>query len=183
MAVFDTIAALLAAFVIIPAMATTGEQLSAGGPGLMFIFLVNVFNGMPGGRLVGIVFFICVVFAGVSSIINLYEAPVAFLQEKLHMKRVPAVGIIHAIGVVVAIAIQAITSQWMDAVSIYICPFGALLAGVMFFWVLKKETALDAVNQGNRKAVGGWFYPVGRYLYCPLCLVALIAGAILGGIG
>ena len=79
-AVFDTIAALLAAFVIIPAMATTGEQLSAGGPGLMFIFLVNVFNGMPGGRLVGIVFFICVVFAGVSSIINLYEAPVAFLQ-------------------------------------------------------------------------------------------------------
>ena len=182
-AVFDTIAAILAAFVIIPAMATTGEQLSAGGPGLMFIFLVNVFNGMPGGRLVGIVFFICVVFAGVSSIINLYEAPVAFLQEKLHMKRVPAVGVIHAAGVVVAIAIQAITSQWMDAVSIYICPFGALLAGVMFFWVLKKETALDAVNLGNRKAVGGWFYPVGRYLYCPLCLVALIAGAILGGIG
>ena len=182
-AVFDTIAALLAAFVIIPAMATTGEQLSAGGPGLMFIFLVNVFNGMPGGRLVGIVFFLCVVFAGVSSIINLYEAPVAFLQEKFRMKRVSAVGIIHAVGVVVATLIQAITSQWMDAVSIYICPFGALLAGVMFFWVLKKETVLDAVSLGNHKAVGGWFYPVGRYLYCPLCLVALIAGAILGGIG
>ena len=81
-AIFDTLAALLAAFVIIPAMATGGAQLDTGGPGLMFIFLVNVINGMAGGRIVGIVFFVCVCFAGISSIINLYEAPVAFLQEK-----------------------------------------------------------------------------------------------------
>jgi NSS family neurotransmitter:Na+ symporter len=53
----------------------------------------------------------------------------------------------------------------------------------MFFWVLKKETALDAVNQGSDKKVGGWFHLLGKWVYCPLCLVALIAGAILGGIG
>lgn len=56
----------------------------------MFIYLVNVMNGMAGGRIVGVVFFICVTFAGVSSIINLYEAPVAFLQEQFGMKRLPA---------------------------------------------------------------------------------------------
>ena len=43
------------------------------------------------------------------------------------------------IGLVVSIAIQPWTSQWMDVVSIYICPLGAALAGVMFFWVLGKE--------------------------------------------
>ena len=83
----------------------------------------------------------------------------------------------------VALFIQPWTSQWMDMVSIYICPFGALLAGVMFFWVIKKDTALDAVNQGSAKKIGGWFYPLGKYVYVPLCLVALIAGAYYGGIG
>ena len=43
-ALFDTIAAMLAALVIIPAMATTGAQLNQGGPGLMFIFLPHFLN-------------------------------------------------------------------------------------------------------------------------------------------
>ena len=182
-ALFDTIAALLAAFVILPSMAAGGVEPSAGGPGLMFVYLVNVFNGMPGGRIVGMVFFICVLFAGVSSIVNLYEAPVAFLQEKLHLKRAPAVATIGVIGFAVSIMIQPWTSQWMDLVSIYICPLGALLAGIMFFWVLRKETVLNAVNEGREKAIGGWFYPLGKYVYCIAALVALIAGAVLGGIG
>ena len=165
------------------AMAAGGVEPSAGGPGLMFVYLVNVFNGMPGGRIVGMVFFICVLFAGVSSIVNLYEAPVAFLQEKLHLKRAPAVATIGVIGFAVSIMIQPWTSQWMDLVSIYICPLGALLAGIMFFWVLRKETVLNAVNEGREKAIGGWFYPLGKYVYCIAALVALIAGAVLGGIG
>ena len=182
-ALFAPLAALLAAFVILPAMAAGGVEPSAGGPGLMFVYLVNVFNGMPGGRIVGMVFFICVLFAGVSSIVNLYEAPVAFLQEKLHLKRAPAVATIGVIGFAVSIMIQPWTSQWMDLVSIYICPLGALLAGIMFFWVLRKETVLNAVNEGREKAIGGWFYPLGKYVYCIAALVALIAGAVLGGIG
>ena len=182
-AFFDTLAALLAAFVIIPAMATGGAQLDAGGPGLMFIYLVNVINGMAGGRIVGIVFFLCVTFAGVSSIINLYEAPVAFLQEKFKLRRIPATAIIHVIGLAVALCIQAIVSQWMDVVSIYICPLGALLAAVMFFWVAGKKTVLESVNLGARKPIGKWFYPLSKYVYCACALLALVAGAIVGGIG
>ena len=68
-------------------------------------------------------------------------------------------------------------------ISIYVCPFGALLAGFMFFWVMKKDTALAAVNQGSNKKIGAWFHPFGKFVYVPLCLVALIAGAVLGGIG
>lgn len=182
-AVFDTLAALVAMMVIIPAMATTGAELSSGGPGLMFVYLVPVMNGMLGGRIVGAFFFIAVLFAGVSSIINLYETPVAFVQEKLKMNRLVATILVHVVGLVVALLIQPWTSQWMDMVSIYICPLGAALAGIMFFWVMKKETALDAVNQGAKKAIGGWFHPFGKWVYVPLCIIALVAGAALGGIG
>ena len=182
-ALFDTLAALLAAFVIIPAMAVGGAELSSGGPGLMFIYLVNIMNNMAGGRIIEVIFYLCVLFAGVSSIINLYEAPVAFLQEKFKANRVTATAIIHIIGCIVAICIQGIVSQWMDVVSIYICPLGALLAAVMFFWVAGKEFAEEAVNMGASKKIGNWFYPAGKYVYCLLALVALIAGALLGGIG
>ena len=176
-AIFDTLAALLAMLVILPAMGVGGMEPSASGPGLMFVYLPNVLNGMVGGRIVGMIFFIAVLFAGVSSIVNLYEAPVAFLQEKLHVKRIPAVVIIGVIGAVVSVIIQPWTSQWMDLVSVYICPLGAVLAGVMFFWVLKKETALAAVNEGGKKPIGAWFYGLGKYGYCFLALVALIGGA------
>ena len=79
----DTIAAILAALVIIPAMATTGAQLDQGGPGLLFIFLPNLIKGMPGGWLIAIIFFVAVLLAGMTSLINLYEAPIAAVQEKL----------------------------------------------------------------------------------------------------
>lgn len=182
-AIFDTIASMLAALVIVPAMAVGGAALDSGGPGLMFIYLVNVFNGMPGGTIVGIIFYVCVLLAGITSLINLYEVPVAAVQEKLGLKRVPAVLTIAIIGCVVALIIQAIVSGWMDAVSIYVCPLGAMLAGIMFFYVLGKDKAEAEVNMGADKPVGPWFIALGKYVYVPLALIALIAGAILGGIG
>ena len=51
-AIFDTMASMLATLVIVPSMAVGGAALDTGGPGLMFIYLVNVFNGMPGGSVV-----------------------------------------------------------------------------------------------------------------------------------
>lgn len=182
-AIFDTMAALLAAFVIIPAMAAGSAELSSGGPGLMFIYLVNVINGMPGGRFVGILFFVCVLFAGLTSLINLYETPVAFLQEKFNLKRLPSTAIALVAGCVIALCIQAIVSGWMDVVSIYICPLGALLAGILFFWIAGKKFVLENVNMGAGRPIGNWFYPLAKYVYCALALIALVAGAILGGIG
>lgn len=182
-AVFDTMAALLACFVIIPAMAVGGATLSEGGPGLMFIYLLNVFNGMPGGMFVGIIFYVCVLFAGVSSLINLYEAPVATLQEKFGIKRIIAVGIIGVIGCSVAIFIQGIVSGWMDAVSIYACPLGAMLAGIMFFWVAGEKYAKNAIKGDTDNKVPNWIVPLGKYMFVPLAFIALVAGAFYGGIG
>lgn len=182
-AVFDTIASMLATLVIVPSMAVGGAALDTAGPGLMFIYLVNVFNGMPGGTVVGIIFYVCVMMAGITSLMNLYEVPVAALQEKLHMKRIPAVLVIAAAGCVVALLIQAIVSGWMDAVSIYVCPLGAMLAGIMFFYVAGKDYAEKAVNEGADKPIGSWFVTLGRFVFVPLAFIALVAGAFFGGIG
>ena len=183
-ALFDTSAALLAMFIVIPAMATTGADLGNGGPGLMFIYLIPVFNNMGGiARIMFIFFYVAVLFAGLSSIINLFETPVAFLQEKLHFNRVTATAVIHIIGVAIALTIQPWTSQWMDMVSIYLCPLGALTAGIMFFWVAGEDFALTAVNKGTNKPIGGWFIPLGRFVLVPAAFIALVAGALLGGIG
>ena len=72
-ALFDTVAAMLAALVIIPAMATAGETLNRSGPGLLFIFLPNLFREMPGGQVIMVVFFVAALFAGMTSLINLYR--------------------------------------------------------------------------------------------------------------
>lgn len=182
-ALFDTIAALLAALVIIPAMATTGAQLNQGGPGLMFIFLPALFKSMPGGYIVAIIFFVAVFMAGLSSLINLYEAPIATIQEKLHLGRKASCAIIAAIALVVSICIQGIVSGWMDILSIYICPLGAGLAGIMFFWVCGKKYVETQVNTGRDKKFTDKFYPICKYIFCPICFLVLILGIVLGGIG
>jgi len=84
---------------------------------------------------------------------------------------------------VVALLIQAVVSPWMDVVSTYGCPLGALMAGVMFFWGFGKDYALKAVNQGAAHAKGSRWFAVGKYVYCGAAVIALVAGAILGGIG
>lgn len=182
-ALFDTIAAMLAALVIIPAMATTGAQLNQGGPGLMFIFLPALFKSMPGGYIVAIIFFVAVFMAGLSSLINLYEAPIATIQEKLHLGRKASCAIIAAIALIVSICIQGIVSGWMDILSIYICPLGAGLAGIMFFWICGKKYVETQVNTGLDKKFTDKFYPICKYIFCPVCFLVLILGIVLGGIG
>ena len=182
-AVFDTLAAVIASLVIIPAMATAGAKLDQGGPGLMFIYLPHLFHGMPGGRIFAIIFFVAVFFAGLSSLINLYETPIATVQEKLHLGRKLSCIIVCGIGLVTALFIQGIVSNWMDIASTYGCPLGAGLMAIMFYYLCDRKYVESEVNKGTKKPVGRWFYPLARYVFTPLCFVVLIVGAVLGGIG
>lgn len=182
-AFFDTIAAMLAALVIIPAMATAGSTLNQGGPMLMFVFLPNLFKSMPGGNIIAVIFFIAVTFAGFTSLINLYESPIATLQERFKLKRLPACVIACGTGLAVSLCIQHIVSDWMDVISIYICPLGAGIAGTMFFWVLGKKVCQKEISKGRKKALPPYIIPLAKYVFCPVCILVLIAGAVLGGIG
>ena len=164
-AFFDTVAAMLAAMVIIPAMATAGAKLNQGGPMLMFVFLPNLFRTMPGGNIIAIVFFVAVTFAGLTSLINLYESPIATLQERFKIKRLPACIIVGALGLGISLLIQHIVSDWMDIISIYICPLGAGLAGIMFFWVLGKKLAESEISKGRLKPLPKYIIPLARYVF------------------
>ena len=182
-ALFDTLAAVLASLVIIPAMATAGQQLSEGGPGLLFIYLPHLFSGMPFGGVVMVVFFVAVLFGGLSSLINLYEAPIATVQELFGLSRAKACMATMAAGLVVSLLIQGIVSTWMDVCSIWLCPVGAALAAIMFTWVLDRGFWEEQMNKGRSKPLAGAFYPLAKYAFVGVTLFVLVAGTILGGIG
>ena len=182
-ALWDTMAALVAAATIIPAMATAGQELTSGGPGLMFIYLPNVFLQMPGGQAVIIIFFIAVAFAGVTSLVNLFETPVEALQNKFGFSRKKAVLSVGVTGGIIAVCIEGIVSGWMDVCSIYLCPLGALLAAIMFFWVCGKDFVRQQIDQGASKKIGSWYSWASKYVFCGLTILVLVMGTLLGGIG
>ena len=183
-AFFDTCAALLAGMVVIPAVFAFQLDV-ASGPPLMFITLPAVFQQMPFGWLFAIIFFIAVLFAAITSLMNLFETPIEALQQQFHLSRGWAVGIIAVISAAVGIFIESgdAVGAWMDAVSIYIIPLGALLAGIMFFWVCPKGYARKQVELGASKPLGKWFEPVTKYVFVGITLIVYVLGIFFGGIG
>ena len=183
-ALFDTLAALVAAFVVVPAVFSFGLDISSGPP-LMFITLPGVFQTMPMGSLFMIIFFVAVVFAAVTSLMNLFEAPTEALEKQLGLPRAASVGIIAVIAVGVGVFLENgdAVSTWMDVVSIYIMPVGALLAGIMFFWVCPKGFAKSQAELGHGKPLGPWFDFMTKYVFIGVTIVVIILGIFYGGIG
>ena len=60
---------------------------------------------------------------------------------------------------------------WMDLVSIYIIPIGATLGAISWFYVMKKDALLAAVNEGSKRKRGEFWYSIVRYVYVPLALI------------
>ena len=183
-AFFDTCAALLAGIVVIPAVFAFGLDV-ASGPPLMFITLPAVFQKMPFGGLFAVIFFVAVLFAAITSLMNLFETPIEALQEQCRLSRKAAVGVIALVSAVIGVFIESGDSvgAWMDVVSIYIIPLGALLAGIMFFWVCPKGYARSQVEMGAKKPLGRWFEPVTKYIFVGITLVVYVLGIFFGGIG
>lgn len=183
-AFFDTCAALLAAIVVIPAVFAFGMDVTSGPP-LMFISLPAVFQQMPVGMVFAVIFFIAVIFAAVTSLLNLFETPVEALQSQLGLSRTASVLIIGAIAATVGIFIESgdAVGVWMDAVSIYVIPLGAVIAAVMYFWVCPAGFARKQVEKGRLKPVGRWFEPMTKYVFVGVTLVVYVLGILYGGIG
>lgn len=182
--IFDAIAAMLAALVIIPSVFAYNLD-PAAGPPLMFITMPEIFKQMPAGRLFASIFFIAVLFAAVTSLVNLFEAPIESLQEKFKFSRIKAVTIVGLIGALVGIFIEDgdILGVWMDVVSIYVIPLGAMLAGIMFYWVCGSKFAREQVQLGRQKELGSWFEPMSKYVFVGLTIIVYILGIFYGGIG
>ncbi len=178
-ALFDTIAALVAALVIIPACFAYGLDVGSG-PSLLFVTLPRILQDIPLGQLFAIILYIAMVFAGVSSLQNMFEAVGESLQHrfpKLSRKLVLAILCVVCLGIGVNMEPIFKWGPWMDIVSIYIIPIGATLGAVSWFWIMRREDLMDEVGHGAKKAPGRVWYNVGRFVYVPcavlLCCIAL----------
>lgn len=183
-AVFDVIAAMLAALVILPAVFAYGLD-PAAGPPLMFITLPEVFKQMPLGGVFAAVFFVAVFFAATTSLMNLMETPIEAIQDRFNLSRFKSVSIIVGLSALVGVFIENgdVVGVWMDVVSIYVIPLGALLAGIVFFWVAGEGFAREAAQMGREKELGAWFEPMTKYVFVGLTIFVYIMGIFYGGIG
>ena len=178
-AVFDTIAALVASLVIIPACFAYGLDVGAG-PALLFVTLPRILQDIPFGQVFAVILYTAMVFAGVSSLQNMFEAVVESLQNripKLRRRMILGVLCVACLGIGLNMEPIAKWGPWMDIVSIYIIPIGATIGAVTWFWVMKKQNLLDEINKGNLRPHGTLWHSAGKWLYVPcaliLCLVAL----------
>ena len=178
-ALFDTVAAMVAALVIIPACFAYGLDIGAG-PALLFVTLPRILQDVPLGRVFAIILYTAMVFAGVSSLQNMFEAVGESLQSRFPtLSRGPVLLLLCVVCLGIGVNMEPIAKwgPWMDIVSIYIIPIGATLGAISWFWVMKKDELMLEINKGGRKPLGTFWYCAGRYLYVPcaiiLCLVAL----------
>lgn len=178
-ALFDTLAALVAALVIIPACFAYHIDVAAG-PGLLFEVLPTILQDIPLGGLFAIILYVAMIFAGVSSLQNMFEAVGESLTHKfprLNRKLVLVIMCVICLGF--GLHMEAIYQwgPWMDFVSIYIIPLGAMIGAFSWFWIMKKDDLLHEINRGGGSHKGAFWYSVGRYVYVPitmiLCIVAL----------
>lgn len=184
-AIFDTVAALLAAFIIIPAAFAFNLD-PAAGPSLLFITMPHIFKAMPFGYLFSIIFFISIVFASISSVINMLEAPVEAMIGQFKATRRRSVFVVATLAFIIGISLDLSMDRFgafADFTTIYLAPLGSLFAAIAFYWVYGIDKARNDINIGCAKPLGSWFNPVGKYLY-PFCVVVvLILGIIYNGIG
>lgn len=168
----DTTAAMISAFVMLPACFAFGFS-PASGPKLIFVVLPQALKEMPLGKLYAIILFLAIVFAGISSIQSMIETiteAIEYKFPKLNRKSILLVliGIIYLVG----IFIEPISKwgPWMDIVTIYILPISGIIGAITWFWVIKKEELLDEVNKSNKDKYGNLWYYTGKYIFVPLAI-------------
>jgi len=179
-AIFDTIAALVAALVVIPACAAYG--LPMGGPDMLFVAMPSIMKGMGVfGQILAIFLYVAMIFAGISSLQNMFEAVSESLLTRFpKLKRWLVLTVLGLVCFGIGVNMEAISSwgPWMDMVSIYIIPIGATIGAATWFYVMKKDDFMAQINLGAKKPFGNGWYFAGRYVYvlCALilCLIALL---------
>jgi len=87
--ILDTAIALLAGLAIFPIVFANGLDLDSG-PGLIFVTLPLAFGNMTGGTILGLIFFLLLTFAAITSAISLLEPVVEFMEERTPLSRVAA---------------------------------------------------------------------------------------------
>ena len=183
-AFFDTCAAMVSALAVMPAVFAFGIE-PHSGPSLLFITLPGVFAEMPMGQLFAVVFFISVLFAGITSLMNMFEAVCESWQTRFGISRKAAVLLCGAITLAVGLFMENgdVMGKWMDFISIIVTPFGALLGAIAVYYVLGFGEIKSELELGRKNPLPKWFGPLAKYVYVPVTIVVFVLGIVYGGIG
>ncbi|GGL24906.1 sodium-dependent transporter [Halarchaeum grantii] len=148
--VLNTIVALLAGFAVFPILAaTSGVGDASGGAGTAFIALAGAFGQLPAGQIIGLVFFVVLLFAALSSSISLLEAPTSYVVDSQGMeRRTVAIGI-GAVAFVLGIApAYGYVGLFNDLVFNVLLPVAVLFIALFVGWVANRE-AVDELGRGS----------------------------------
>ncbi|RUO79352.1 sodium-dependent transporter [Pseudidiomarina taiwanensis] len=165
----DTLVSLLAGFAIFPIVFGSGLEAGAG-PGLIFKTLPVAFSQMPGGLLLGSLFFIMLVLAAFTSAVAMIESAVAFVEERFNLGRwaatISAAAVLWLLGQVTIYSFAGASwtqidwtilgrqlSSWFDVIDYLtgtiLLPIGGLILAVFAGWVMRKPFSADEIRTEN----------------------------------
>ncbi len=200
----DTLVAVLAGFIVVPAVfATIGEGEVGKGGGFAFVSLAGVFQQMPGGRFFGVLFYLLLLFAALTSSISLIESVVAFLTERFKLPRKGATIVLCIVLFLLGClytcsqAAYPLKGVWVDPVHglsfpafcdamefltdrvmIPACAFGCC---IFVGWAWKPESAVSEIRQSGARF--GWAKLYGfiiRYL-APIAIMTILVLSLATG--
>ena len=197
--IFDTAIAMLAGLMIIPAVfAFSGgnpDDLQAG-PSLMFITLPKVFASMGFGTATGIVFFILVLLAALTSAVSLMETSVSTFMDELHWSRKKCCGLMVVIMIVLGTA-SSMGYGLLDFIRIFgmnfldffdfmtnsvMMPLAALATCILILRVVGIDGMVKEIEQSSpfrRKKL----YRVFIKYFAPICLIIILLSSIANVLG
>ena len=195
-AIFDSAFAFVASIIIICSVFAFGSgenALKEDGPALMFIQLTNVFNALPAGRIIAIIFFILVLFAAVTSSVSLVESIVAVITENGKVTRFRACLIVFCVIIVFGTLsslgfgpLSDVTLFGKDILSSFdflanniLIPIIAIITCVFAGWCIDKHIIPKEIGLDKNKALNAYFNVIIRYV-APICIsVILVSGLFL----
>lgn len=194
--IFDTAIAFLAGMMIIPAVFVfsggSSEALQQG-PTLMFVMLPKVFYSMPGSNLFGLVFFVLVFFAALTSAISLMETIVSIFMDKFHLGRKTVCGAVCIGSFLLALpstlgygALSHVTIfgyqilDFFDFISNNITmPIVALLTAILIGYAVRPETVIEEVEL-NCVFRSKKLYTFMIKFVVPVCMIIILLSSIFG---
>jgi len=198
--IFDTGVAFLAGMMIIPsvfAFSGGNEEALGKGPSLMFITLPKVFDFMPGGAIIGTVFFILVLFAALTSSISLMETVVSIVQDKFKLDRKVTCLLVLLFCIVLGIPSSLGFGVWsgisVNGMSILdmfdflsnsiLMPIVAFFTCVFVGFVIKPRAITDEVELGGAKFKRKKLFEVIIKYIAPVCILIILISSILEACG
>ncbi len=196
--IFDTIVALLAGLMIVPAVFVfMGKEGMSAGPGLMFVSLPKVFADMgKAGTVIGILFFLMVIFAAVTSCVSIMEAIVSSIMDRYNCSRKKSTIIVTAYALIIGIVVclgynlfyfelklpNGSVGQILDVFDYLsnniLMPLVALFTCILIGWVAKPKTIIDEVTKNGEKFSRKTIYIVMMKFVVPILIFVLLFQAV-----